>query len=613
MSPLSRSRGSPRVATLSAVSGVAAASESASGDEPPKASAPTLVGRVLDGRFTVEALLGEGGLGQVYRGKHVRLNRAVAIKVMHAHHVTRTELRTRFDREARSLAALAHPNVVGVIDYGVDGDLPFLVMDFLEGRTLEDAIHTGLAPDRVVPIFRDVLRAVAYAHGVGLVHRDLKPANVFLQRVPEIGEVVRVLDFGLAKFVDGEGAHATVTRAGMVIGTPAYMSPAQATASVCDARADVYSLGAVLFEKITGRRPFAAADAAEVLRMHLLRPLPDMRDLVPDSPLVSLLAPIVLRATEKSKGDRYTDAAEMASALDAAVGRASTPVVSPPKKRPTMDSTKADSIHVTISDVPVSSPNAVGPTSAMASAAPKSPIGGLVVLGGIAVIALAFYFGSSAPPPPPATTVDALPSSITAPAPTLPLAPVLPPPIAPPPSIVPPPSQAEVAPPATTTELALVAPPTPNPWAAPLPPQLASIATRVRDEREISSAQRAQLFRFSGNHPHDARGLLLLGHAEVIAHAYADACHRYQHAFSVDPDARFDPTMRHDLVTIAVREPRTEASAMVRTIYGADAIDEIARVEGEISPRDRDALARLATLRASTIASSTPPAEIPAP
>ena len=139
-----------------------------------------MIGRVLDGRFRIDALLGEGGLGQVFRGTHLRLGRAVAIKVMHAHHVTRSELRTRFDREARSLAKLAHPNVVGVIDYGVDGELPFLVMDLLEGRTLEQAIHEGLPGDRVVPVFRDVLRAVAYAHGVGLVHRDLKPANVFL-------------------------------------------------------------------------------------------------------------------------------------------------------------------------------------------------------------------------------------------------------------------------------------------------------------------------------------------------------------------------------------------------------------------------------------------------
>ena len=229
-----------------------------------------MVGRVLDGRFRMDVLLGEGGLGQVYRGTHLRLGRPVAIKVMHAHHVTKGELRTRFDREARSLAALAHPNVVGVIDYGVDGDLPFLVMDFLEGRTLEAAIHDGIPSDRVVPIFRDVLRAVAYAHGIGLVHRDLKPANVFLHKVPEIGEVVRVLDFGLAKFIDGEGAGATVTRAGMVIGTPAYMSPEQATASIVDARADVYSLGVLLFEMITGQRPFTGDDGAEVLCKYLL-------------------------------------------------------------------------------------------------------------------------------------------------------------------------------------------------------------------------------------------------------------------------------------------------------------------------------------------------------
>ena len=129
--------------------------------EPPPPMPPAMIGRVLDGRFRIDALLGEGGLGQVFRGTHLRLGRPVAIKVMHQHHVTKDELRTRFDREARSLARLAHPNVVSVIDYGVDEELPFLVMELLEGRTLEAAIHEGLPPERIVPIFRDVLRAVA--------------------------------------------------------------------------------------------------------------------------------------------------------------------------------------------------------------------------------------------------------------------------------------------------------------------------------------------------------------------------------------------------------------------------------------------------------------------
>lgn len=542
-----------------------------------------MVGRTLDGRFRIEALLGEGGLGQVFRGVHLRLNRPVAIKVMHEHHVTKDELRTRFDREAKSLAALAHPNVVGVIDYGVDGELPFLVMELLEGRTLEAAIQEGLPQDRIVPIFRDVLRAVAYAHGIGLVHRDLKPANVFLQRVPEIGEVVRVLDFGLAKFIDGEGAHATVTRAGMVIGTPAYMSPEQATASVVDARADVYSLGVVLFEMITGQRPFNAADGAEVLRKHLLQPLPKMAALVPSSALAPMLEPIVLRATEKSKADRYLDAAEMAAALDAIVGRASTPVIAAPvAARGKTSAARPDSIHVTISDVPVSVQS--GPAAEAPRDTPAPSRAGLIVALGVAgAIGLALFFGLRAPatdaspaqtpPPPSSTSVAAPPSSVV---------------VAPPTSVVLPPTS--VAPPPTVT---------PNPWAEPTPPQLAPIEARVRDEREINAEQRALLFRFSANHPHDPRGLLLLGHAEVIAHAYSDACHRYQHAYNVDHDARFDPAMRHDLVSLAARDSTAdEASVMVREIYGAEALPEIEAVQFE-HPHDPDALDRLARLRAT--------------
>ena len=548
-----------------------------------------MIGRVLDGRFRIDAVLGEGGLGQVFRGTHLRLGRAVAIKVMHAHHVTRNELRTRFDREARSLAKLAHPNVVGVIDYGVDGELPFLVMDLLEGRTLEQAIHEGLPSDRVVPVFRDVLRAVAYAHGVGLVHRDLKPANVFLQQVPEIGEVVRVLDFGLAKFVDGEGSNATVTRAGMVIGTPAYMSPEQATASIVDARADVYSLGVVLFEMITGRRPFTGTDGAEVLRLHLLQPLPEMSSIVPGSPLVPLLDPIVKRATEKSKGDRYADAAEMAAALDAAVGRASTPPLVAPAAPAGPRAPAGASIHVTISDVPVSV--ATGPRKAAsasgAAATPRSwllpALGMIVVL--VLVVAVALGSGGETSPPP-TTTVPAPPTTIAAPPTT-----ALPTHVEPPPStMAPPPSATEVA---VTLDAGL-----PDPWADPLPPQLVAAATRIRAEREITADQRAGLVRFASNHPHDPRGLLLLGRADAIAHAYTDSCHRYRHAWQVDPAARFDPAMRHDLVSAAAREATaSEAAEIVREIYGAEALPEIEVVRAEVA-RDRQAVARLDRLRA---------------
>jgi hypothetical protein len=142
----------------------------------------------------------------------------------------------------------------------------------------------------------------------------------------------------------------------------------------------------------------------------------------------------------------------------------------------------------------------------------------------------------------------------------------------------------------------VVAPAT-DPWATPLPPQLAPIAARVREEREITHDQRELLYRFSRNHPHDARGLLLLGHAEVIAHALMDACHRYQHAYDVDHAARFDPTMRHDLVML-VTQPSSanESSRMVRTIYGTEALPEIAAVTTELA-RDVRGVARLARLR----------------
>jgi len=224
-------------------------------------SVDPLIGRKLDGCYEVLERLGEGGAGVVYRGRQAQLGRFVAIKVLHQDAASSTEWRRRFQREAIALSVLAHPNVVPVTDFGVDHGVPFLVMELLEGQTLGDLIKVGPLPLwRALEIARQTLRVLAFSHMKGVVHRDLKPSNVFLQALPEQADHVRLLDFGMAKFVEGSSSRdpAEPTRAGVMIGTPAYMSPEQVKGAPTDARTDVYAAGLLLFELLAGRRPFVA-------------------------------------------------------------------------------------------------------------------------------------------------------------------------------------------------------------------------------------------------------------------------------------------------------------------------------------------------------------------
>ena len=240
----------------------------------------SLIGRKLDGRYEMLGRLGEGGVGVVYRARQVHLGREVAIKVLHKDAAAIPEWRRRFEREAQALSALAHPNVVPVTDSGIDNGVPFLVMELLQGKTLADLLKEGPLPLwRALDIARQLLRGLAFAHGKGIVHRDLKPANVFLQELPDQADHVRLLDFGMVKFLEkaDSGPMAdTLTRAGVVFGTPAYLSPEQAKGGPADAqdrcvrgglRAVPASLRAASFHRrhLRGRRhgaPHAAGPIA---------------------------------------------------------------------------------------------------------------------------------------------------------------------------------------------------------------------------------------------------------------------------------------------------------------------------------------------------------------
>ena len=279
--------------------------------EDPFNSADPLIGRKLDGRYEVLERLGEGGAGVVYRGRQTHLGRFVAIKVLHQDTASSAEWRRRFQREAIALSVLAHPNVVPVTDFGVDHGVPFLVMELLEGQTLGALIKEGPLPLwRALEIARQTLRVLAFSHIKGVVHLDLKPTNVFLQALPDQADHVRLLDFGMAKFVEGSSsrAPAELTRAGVMIGTPAYMSPEQVKGEPTDETTDVYAAGLLLFELLAGRRPFVADSPEGYLMAHLTTPVPSLARSRPRLARASLFQAVVEQAMAKKPAERFRDA-----------------------------------------------------------------------------------------------------------------------------------------------------------------------------------------------------------------------------------------------------------------------------------------------------------------
>ncbi|HKU38939.1 MAG TPA: protein kinase [Polyangiales bacterium] len=283
---------------------------------PAPAAEGTLVGHCIDERYRLEAVIGVGGLGSVYRATHTKLQKPVAVKLMHESFGESQVQRGRFAREAKALAALQHPNIVAVLDYGVSDARPYLVMELLEGETLSQRLQRGPLPvDRALQIIQQLLEALAFMHRSKLVHRDVKPSNVFLQRTRDGYDRVKVLDFGLAKFTaPSVSSDPTLTRDGAIVGTPAYMSPEQATGEDVDARSDVYTAGVIMFRVLSGRLPFEG-DAFEQVRSHLIAPVPNLHRSQPDQELDPALEQLIRKAMAKRREDRFEDAGKMLHAL----------------------------------------------------------------------------------------------------------------------------------------------------------------------------------------------------------------------------------------------------------------------------------------------------------
>lgn len=271
----------------------------------------SLVGTVLDGTYRLDQLIGEGGMGAVFRGRHVIMMRDVAIKVLHPDFNRDPELVRRFDREAQSAARLDHPNCIHVSAYGTTEDgMRYLVMALLEGVELADLLTEPTPPKRAVEWSIQILRGLEHAHGQGVIHRDLKPQNVFLTRDRHGNQLLKLVDFGIAKLV-GVEAGDPLTRAGMVFGTPQYMSPEQALGQDIDARADLYAVGILMYQMLTGRLPFNHDDAIALIRMQVSTETPPLPDVVPQE-----LAAIVFRLLAKQRDQRYPDARTVRAALE---------------------------------------------------------------------------------------------------------------------------------------------------------------------------------------------------------------------------------------------------------------------------------------------------------
>ena len=289
-----------------------------------QASGDPLLGTTVAGRYKVIRLLGEGGMGQVYLAEHSAIEKRIALKVLRAEYAHKGEIVTRFQQEAISASRIKHPNVLDVFDFGqLENGCFYLAMEFLEGNDLADELQRSrvLTAPRALPIAMQICRALAAAHGKGVVHRDMKPENVFLQRTGDGEEIIKIVDFGIAQLkpsneeAAAQSTHRRLTRTGMIFGTPEYMAPEQASGKHADLRCDIYAVGIILFELFTGAVPFTGETFLGVLTKHLNEVPPSMRAVYPDLQISNELEAVVLRALAKDPLQRYQTMTELAQAL----------------------------------------------------------------------------------------------------------------------------------------------------------------------------------------------------------------------------------------------------------------------------------------------------------
>ncbi|MEM6954099.1 MAG: serine/threonine-protein kinase [Myxococcota bacterium] len=329
--------------------------------------AENYVGKEVAGQFRIVKRIGAGGMGAVYKAEQPDMNRHVAIKILHKRYLSRSDLVSRFRREARAMSHLSHPNTARVFLYGqLDDGACYFVMEYLEGRNLAQLVRAEgpMEPTRAVEVMAQVCSALDEAHRAGIIHRDLKPENIFLTVQGGIGDYPKVLDFGLAKVTEKQMKPGSMilTREGMVFGTPEFMSPEQARGKPLDARSDIYSLGVIMYELLSGKLPFDAKQPIEFIQLHVNAPPIPLNERVPDVP--PALNAAVMRALEKDADDRYATAADFAEAMRQAIAPVpSVPMTSQPapaaapQAAPAQPSERAPAPRIDVSSVPQPPPS----------------------------------------------------------------------------------------------------------------------------------------------------------------------------------------------------------------------------------------------------------------
>jgi tRNA A-37 threonylcarbamoyl transferase component Bud32 len=278
----------------------------------------SMIGRILGGRYEIQSLIGQGGMAAVYKGYDPNLRRTIAVKIIHQHLSTEGDFTRRFEAEATAVARLRHPNIIQVFDFNHDGNVHFMVMEFLAGETLQTRLERLNGARRKMPVddalhfAAEICDAADYAHQRGLVHRDIKPSNIML----DVHGKAILMDFGIARMV----SNFQHTASNAVVGTALYMAPEQIQGIAADARADIYSIGVTLYEMLSGRPPFESNSAMTLMMMHLNDPAPDIRQFQPDTPLQ--VKDFIDKALEKNRDARFPSAAAMATALRGVSGAA---------------------------------------------------------------------------------------------------------------------------------------------------------------------------------------------------------------------------------------------------------------------------------------------------
>lgn len=274
-------------------------------------SSTDLIGKTLDNKYLVQSILGEGGMAVVYKAHHVQMERTVVIKVMQGWLLSNRNSIERFERECKLTAKLNHPNVVSVYDVGtIAGKEPYLVMEFIKGESLGDKIHNeGNLPFAVsANIIIQVCRGLQEAHSMGIIHRDLKPDNILLQHKSDRPDWVKIVDFGISNLVEGTKR---LTKTGRMVGTPEYIAPEQLKDRPIDIRTDLYAVGIILFEMLTGQVPFEGETAEAILMKHLLEEPPSMASIREELKEDNPFEPIVTKLLRKDPDERYQTATEL--------------------------------------------------------------------------------------------------------------------------------------------------------------------------------------------------------------------------------------------------------------------------------------------------------------